>query len=187
MCFPHVIAQIICEYSSSWQLLPWIKELIDSRKEYLVTIIDFLWANPRGLDECFDRNLPMNWEKLCLNPHPWAVYQVMNYALCHSLCFDNMIRNPGLDYWIDLSLSCRAIVQNPSNRTTEYVVARLEADPSILDKYITTLCLNSNDLAVTFILDRIPVDAILETAWSNSNPRMFKTLWHNCSKHISWI
>lgn len=77
MRFLTGVAHIICEYTSIWCLIPWIEELIAAREKYLVNIIGNLWANPRGLDECWGRNLPINWEKLCHNSHPWAIEQIM--------------------------------------------------------------------------------------------------------------
>lgn len=183
MRFPDCIARIICGYASTWRLLPWVASLMVEREKYLTEIMHCLWANPRGLNECFDRNLPMNWEKLCLNPHPWAVEQIMKTPGHGVLCYDNMIRNPGLR-WVPLTLTYWDICSNPGNRTTEYVIARLRADPSIISGHISMLCLNSNDLAVDFILDQCPTREILKSAWSNSNPRMFEMLQRDYSDSV---
>ncbi len=188
MIFLPELALIICGYASTWRLLSWVEELMKKRKQCLTGVMHCLWANPRGLDECLDRCIPLNWEKLCLNPHPWAVEQMLGpQNMRHkALCHDNMIRNPGLEHWIELKTDYWSIANNPSDRTTKYVISQLKDDPIKFDSWISMLSLNSNDLAVDFILERIPLDNILGSAWSNSNPRMFKLLTENYPETIAW-
>jgi hypothetical protein len=84
--FLEAIAKIIVAYVEPWRPLAWIPVEAVLRAE--------LWANPRGLDFCLAHNLPMSWEWLSRNPHPWALAKLEQNP--QKLCTWQRLLNPAL-------------------------------------------------------------------------------------------
>jgi hypothetical protein len=77
--FPKVLAEIIAQYVPTWQMLPWIATLYESKKRSLRMDILTLWQNPNGIDMCLEMNLPMSWSDLSANNSPWAIARLLQH------------------------------------------------------------------------------------------------------------
>lgn len=183
--FPRVLAEIIGQYLSQWEMIPWVAALYDTHKHQFRSNILLLWQNPNAIDMCIEMNLPMSWTDLSANSNPWAIARLEQCA--HKINWELGSANPGLDInHIDIKSS----FMNSSVKLDE---SKFRANPN--DRHVQTTLnyvwidrfayQNPNDLIIDLIFNKYPDHEYPNEAWSNPNDRMFKRMI-NSGQNISW-
>lgn len=183
--FPRPVACIICEYASELYFLPWIDVLFqDLRKAGIdKQSIHYVWANPNGLDMAGRENLPISWDNLSANHHPWAIAQLL--ANPQKINWEVGFGNPGL-YSIKREVldADRCIIINIDrlslNPHDECVNETLMSGSWIYPQLMTFeqwqfANMNPNGKMVDYLLST-PSHINHSSAWQNPHPRMLEYL-----------